>query len=180
MHVSMIMPYTWMVRIPLLSSFREADRFTELGLVAAALLAAAAVNWLRYHARPVLVVVLALGILEAGQRRRRRHPRRSPHHARPRCPRLTARSPPTIPSSIVVDIPLRRAQRRAAARRGSGFNPEAEVQATADGHPRSVAYISRLPESDAGRRQTAPVLRVTCSTPSKNPAPPPNLLGQPG
>jgi hypothetical protein len=30
---------------------------------------------------------------------------------------------------------------------GAAFNPEAEVQATADGHPRTVAYISRLPES---------------------------------
>ena len=47
----MIMPYTWLVRIGLFSSFREADRFTELGLLAAALLAAAAVNWLRYHAQ---------------------------------------------------------------------------------------------------------------------------------
>jgi len=42
--VSVIMPYTWIVRLPLLSSFREANRITELGLVAAALLAAAAVD----------------------------------------------------------------------------------------------------------------------------------------
>jgi hypothetical protein len=30
---------------------------------------------------------------------------------------------------------------------GAGFNFEAMMQATADGHPRSVAYVSRLPES---------------------------------
>jgi hypothetical protein len=30
---------------------------------------------------------------------------------------------------------------------GAGFNFEAEVQATADGHPRTIAYVSRLPES---------------------------------
>jgi hypothetical protein len=30
---------------------------------------------------------------------------------------------------------------------GAGFNPEAEMQAVADGHPRTIAYISRLPES---------------------------------
>src|SRR4029077_15264817 len=64
--VSGLMPYTWFVRIPGLGSFREADRLAILGLVPAALLAGAAVNWLRYHAKPLLVVVLALGILEAG------------------------------------------------------------------------------------------------------------------
>ena len=64
--VSGLMPYTWFVRIPGLASFREADRLAILGLVPAALLAGAAVNWLRYHAKPLLVVVLALGILEAG------------------------------------------------------------------------------------------------------------------
>ena len=64
--VSGLMPYTWFIRIPGLSSFREADRLAILGLVPAALLAGAAVNWLRYHAKPLLVVVLALGILEAG------------------------------------------------------------------------------------------------------------------
>ena len=64
--VSGLMPYTWFVRIPELSSFREADRLAILGLLPAALLAGAAVNWLRYHARPLLVLVLALAILETG------------------------------------------------------------------------------------------------------------------
>ena len=45
--VSPIMPYTWFVRIPGLSAFREADRFAILGLVPAALLAGAAVDWMR-------------------------------------------------------------------------------------------------------------------------------------
>jgi hypothetical protein len=44
--VSALMPFTWFVRVPGLGNFREAARFTELGLVAAALLAGAAVNWL--------------------------------------------------------------------------------------------------------------------------------------
>ena len=35
------MPYTWLMRIPGLSAFREADRFALLGLVGAALLAGA-------------------------------------------------------------------------------------------------------------------------------------------
>ena len=58
--VSPVMPYTWVMRLPVLSAFREADRFAILGLVGAALLAGAAVDWLRYHARPLIVVVAAL------------------------------------------------------------------------------------------------------------------------
>jgi hypothetical protein len=145
-HLSMIMPYTWLVRIGLFSSFREADRFSELGLVAAALLAAAAVNWLRYHARPALVVVLALGILEAGS------------VGAGATPAVTATIPAALPAldrpiaadhsgSIVVDVPLGVRGAVPLPDEGAAFNPEAEVQATADGHPRAVAYISRLPES---------------------------------
>ena len=29
---------------------------------------------------------------------------------------------------------------------GGAFDPEAQVLATADGHPRAVGYLSRLPE----------------------------------
>src|SRR5713226_7499672 len=57
--LSRLLPYTWFVRIPGMSSFREANRFTELGLLAAALLAGAAVSWLRGHARWLLIPVLA-------------------------------------------------------------------------------------------------------------------------
>ena len=145
-HLSMIMPYSWMVRISLLASFREANRFTELGLVAAALLAAGAVNWLRYHAWPVLPVVLALGILEAGS------------VGAGATPQVTATIPAALPAldrpiaadhsgSIVVDVPLGVRGAVPLPDEGAAFDPEAEVQATADGHPRAVAYISRLPES---------------------------------
>ncbi|HTW05684.1 MAG TPA: hypothetical protein VMF87_35695, partial [Streptosporangiaceae bacterium] len=41
--VSALMPFTWLVRVPGLSGFREPDRFALLGLVAAALLAGCAV-----------------------------------------------------------------------------------------------------------------------------------------
>ena len=43
--VSALMPYTWFIRVPGLSVFREADRLALLGLVGAALLAGAAVDW---------------------------------------------------------------------------------------------------------------------------------------
>jgi hypothetical protein len=144
--LSMIMPYTWMVRNPLLASFREANRLTELGLLAAALLAAAGVNWLRYHAWPVLIVVAAVAVLEAGS------------VGAGATPQVTATIPIALPaldrpiaadhsSSIVVDVPLGVRGAVPLPGQGAAFDPEAEVQATADGHPRTVAYISRLPES---------------------------------
>ena len=42
---------------------------------------------------------------------------------------------------------------------GAAFDPEAEVLATADGHPRAIAYLSRMPVADPGGRHAAPVLR---------------------
>jgi hypothetical protein len=142
--VSVIMPYTWMVRISLLSSFREANRMTELGLVAAALLAAVAVNWLRYHAIPVLCVVLALGVLEAGSV----DVSASPQVTIPTAlPALDGPIAADHSRSVVVDVPFGVRSAVPLPNEGAAFNPEAEVQATADGHPRTVAYISRLPKS---------------------------------
>ena len=141
--VSDIMPYTWMVRISLLSSFREADRITEIGLVAAALLAGVSVNWLRYHARPALVVVAALAVLEAGsvgvQPFQATIPTALPALDRP----IAA----DHSGSVVVDVPMGVRSAVPLPDEGAAFNSEAEMQATADGHPRAIAYISRLPES---------------------------------
>jgi hypothetical protein len=66
--VSDLMPYTWFVRLPGLSSFREADRLAILGLLPAALLAGAAVEWIRYHAhaKPVLAVVAVAAVSVLG------------------------------------------------------------------------------------------------------------------
>ena len=146
-HVSVIMPYTWMVRLPFLSSFREANRITELGLVPAALLAGAGVNWLRYHAKPVLIVVLALAVLEAGSVGA--NPGPTPPVTMPTAmPALDGPIAADHSRSIVVDIPFGVRSAVPLPDEGAGFNPEAEVQATADGHPRAIAYISRLPESE--------------------------------
>jgi hypothetical protein len=136
--ISVLLPYTWFVRIPGLSSFREADRFTLLGLIPATLLAGAAVNWLRYHARPLLVPVLALALLEAGWSGN---------------PSITT-MPTTMPAldapiaadpsaSIVVDIPF--GIRGGLPVIGSAFPPESMVLATADHHPLADAFISRIP-----------------------------------
>ena len=137
--VSGLMPYTWFVRIPGLSSFREADRLAILGLVPAALLAGAAVNWLRYHARPLLVVVLALGILEAGYSGNARVG--SMPTSYPGVDQEIAAGPS---HSIVVDIPF--GMRGGIPVYGSPFFAKALVMATADGHPRAIAYTSRVPQ----------------------------------
>jgi hypothetical protein len=137
--VSGLMPYTWFVRIPGLASFREADRLAILGLVPAALLAGAAVNWLRYHAKPLLVVVLALGILEAGYSGSPKVGRMPTSY--PNVDRQIAADPSR---SIVVDIPF--GMRGGIPVYGSPFFAKALVMATEDGHPRAIAYTSRAPE----------------------------------
>jgi hypothetical protein len=114
-----------------------------LGLIPAALLAGAAVNWLRYHLRPAaavsaIAVVAVLGALEAGW------------SGNP----LIGTVPTALPAvdgpiaadhsrSIVVDVPF--GIRGGTYIYGGAFDPDAQVLATADGHPRAVGYISRVP-----------------------------------
>jgi len=143
-HVSLILPYTWLVRISLLSSFREANRFTELGLFAAALLAGAAVEWLRYHSRPALIVASCLAILELGSVGITPTPVVTIPTA---LPALDGPIAADHSSSIVVDVPFGVRSAVPLPDEGAAFNPEAQVQAVADGHPRTIAYVSRLPES---------------------------------
>jgi len=137
--VSGLMPYTWFVRIPGLASFRNADRLAILGLVPAALLAGAAVNWFRYHAKSVVVVVVALGILEAG------YSGNAKVRSMPTSyPKVDAGIAADHSGSIVVDIPF--GLRGGIPVYGSPFFAKALVMATADGHPRAIAYTSRSPK----------------------------------
>jgi hypothetical protein len=136
--VSLLMPYTWMIRLPGLSGFREADRLALLGLLAAALLAGSAVDWLGHHARPMIIVVAALGALEAGW---------------PGSPGITtmvtalpAADRPIAADhsgSIVVDVPF--GLRGGLGLYGAAISPQALLLATADGHPRAIAYASWVP-----------------------------------
>ena len=136
--VSGVMPYTWFVRIPGLSSFREPARILMLGMVPACLLAGAAVNWLRYHAAPVIIVVGALAVLEAGW------------SGNPgigsmptALPAVDAPIAADHSGSLVVDVPF--GLRGGTGAYGGEFDPEAQVLATADGHPRAVGFLSRVP-----------------------------------
>lgn len=145
--VSMIMPYTWLVRMPVLSSFREANRLDVLGLVGASLLAAAAVDWLYRRATPVVLVVAVLAVFEMGSV--------GAGTAVPSGPQPPMSMPINMPAldrpiaadhsnSIVVDIPLGVRSAVPLHNEGAPFDPEAQVQGTADGHPRAVAYVSRM------------------------------------
>ncbi|MGE5133594.1 MAG: hypothetical protein ACM32E_11880 [Gemmatimonadota bacterium] len=148
--ISNLMPYTWFIRIPGLSSFREADRLAILGMVPAALLAGAAVDWLRRHARPRavlaggLVIVAAAGLLEAG------YSGAKWASGKPRIgtietayPALDGPIAADRSGSIVVDLPF--GIRGGIPVYGLPFYPKALVMATADGHPRAIGYVSRLP-----------------------------------
>ena len=136
--LSMIMPFTWFTRIPGLSTFREANRFTELALVPMVLLAGSAVEWLRKHAGAWLIPVLVLALLETGWSGNPAigsMPTSLPALDRPIAAQHT--------QSIVVDVPF--GIRGGMPVIGDGFAPESMVLATADGHPLANALISRIP-----------------------------------
>jgi hypothetical protein len=139
--VSAIMPFTWFVQLPGMSGFREAGRFTMLGVVPASLLAGAAVDWLRYHLASLLIPVLVLAALETGWAGNL-----AVGTMRTALPAVDRPIAADHSASIVVDVPFGIRGGVPFPGEGAAFNPEAEVLATADGHPRAVGYLSRLPE----------------------------------
>jgi hypothetical protein len=138
LRVSLLMPYTWLIRVPGLSSFREADRLAFVGLLGAALLAGAAIDWMAQHARPAIIMVALLAALEAGW------------PGMPGQPTMPAALPAVDhpiaadhSGSVVVDVGF--GVRGGFLRYGKRFPPLALVLATADGHPRAISYTSWLP-----------------------------------
>lgn len=137
LRVSPVMPYTWLIRLPGLASFREADRFALVGLVGAALLAGAAVDWMRRHAWPVIIVVAVLGGLEAGW------PGDAGQPTMPTAlPALDRPIAADHSGSVVVDVPF---VVRGPQVYGSAVSPFPLVLATADGHPRAISYTAMVP-----------------------------------
>jgi hypothetical protein len=139
LRVSAAMPYTWFIRVPGLSVFREADRLALIGLAGAALLAGAAVDWLQRHrAWPVILAVAALGGLEAGWPG---HPPGLPvmPTAMPALDRPIAAD---HSGSIVVDVPFGLAN---IPWYGSEPDAQSILLATEDGHPRAICYASWVP-----------------------------------
>jgi len=136
--VSLIMPYTWVMRIPLLSDLREADRFAILGLVGAVLLAGAAVDWLWRHARVAVAVVAAVAVFEAGWAGGT-----NVGVMRTSLPALDRPIAADHSGSIVVDAPF--GLRGGIPLYGGQFAAQSLVLATSDGHPRAVSYTSWVP-----------------------------------
>src|SRR5262249_36945682 len=64
--LSGVIPFTWVWQLPGVPGFRDAARPSLLGVLPAALLAGAAVDWLRRRAALLLIPVLILAALEAG------------------------------------------------------------------------------------------------------------------
>ncbi len=139
--VSMIMPYTWFVQLPGMAGFREAARILLLGFVPAAMLAGAGVTWLRYRAPLVLIPVLLAGALELGW------PSTSGLGTmRTALPDLDRPIAADHSPSIVVDMPFGIRGGVPLPGEGAAFDPHAQILATADGHPRAIAYLSRIPD----------------------------------
>src|SRR6516164_6988571 len=171
--VSNLMPYTWFVRLPGLSSFREADRLAILGLLPAALLAGAAVEWFRYHAKPVLAVVAVGVILESG------------YSGNPRVGSIPASFSGVDrgiardhTSSIVLDLPF--GLRGGIPVYGVPFLPQALVMATEDGHPRSIAYAARVPRPTIDAMASHPFYAALISAEHELPMKCPWRARQPG
>jgi hypothetical protein len=155
--VSLIMPYTWFMRIPWLSDLREADRFALLGLVGAVLLAGAAVDWLFRHAWPAVIVVAALAVLEAGW-----SGSSSIGVMRTSMPALDRPIAADHSGSIVVDAPF--GLRGGVPLYGGQFAPQSLVLATSDGHPRAVSYTSWVPAATIRGIKKQPFYRLLVSS----------------
>jgi len=141
--VSPVLPYTWLIRIPGLSALREADRLALLGLLGAAILAGAAVQWVCDHAWPVVagVAIAAVafgGYLEAGWSAT------GAPMMRAAMPSVDGPIAADRSRSIVVDVPF--GLRGGVGVTGFGMPPQALMLATADGHPRAVSYTSWVPQ----------------------------------
>jgi hypothetical protein len=143
-----LMPYTWLVRIPGMSGLREADRFALVGLIGAAMLAGLTVQWLskRRATRPLIVVVVALGALEAGWSgapvTSPGYPSNFGYHGTMRSTLAELDRPLTRDhtGSIVVDVPY--GLRGGVGVTGQPIAPSALVLATHDMHPRAIAYTA--------------------------------------
>ncbi|MDR2984877.1 MAG: glycosyltransferase family 39 protein, partial [Nocardiopsaceae bacterium] len=151
--VSDLMPYSWLVRVPGLSGLREADRFTLVGLIGAAMLAGLVVQFLskRRSTWPLIGVIVVLGAFEAGWSGA---PSSSPgfpsnfgYHGTMRSvlPDLDRPIARDHSKSIVVDVPF--GLRGGVGITGQPISPSALVLATHDQHRRAISYnawVSKL------------------------------------
>lgn len=147
-HVSNLMPYSWLVRIPGLAGLREADRFALIGLIGAALLAGLVVQWLsrrrRWLAIPLLIIVTGLSVLEIGWSGGTTGPPYTPTETMPTTmPGIDSVLKADHSNSIVLDVPF--GLRGGLRLTGSGIAERALLLATNDGHRRAESYTAWVP-----------------------------------
>ena len=146
-HVSNLMPYTWLVRIPGLAGLREADRFMLVGMIGIALLAGLVVDWLSrrrwWIGVPLIAVLVGLGVLESGW---------AGGLEGSRATRIPTETMPTaMPAfdwpikhdhsrSIVLDVPF--GLRGGLSLIGSSISERTFLLATNDRHPRAASYTA--------------------------------------
>lgn len=168
--LSAIMPYSWFIRVPGMEGFREAARITMLGIAPAALLAGSGVEWLRDNVPRILIPALILVVLEAGWAGNYDVGSANDVGTMPTSlPALDRPIAADHSASIVVDVPFGIRNGLLLDGEGQPFNPEAQVLATADGHPRAVAFVSRLPIPTLNRIVSEPfyagLIRAECKPP---------------
>jgi hypothetical protein len=170
--MSALMPFTWFVHVPGLQGFREAGRITMLGIVPAALLAGSGVEWLRQRSLKVLVPVMIVAVLEAGWAGNYDVGKSNFIGTMPTA--LNKLDNPIAADhsqSIVVDVPFGIRSGLLLPGEGLPFDPMAQVLQTHDGHPRAVAFLSRLPLPTLAALQKVPfysgLLRAECLPPGE-------------
>jgi hypothetical protein len=165
--MSLLMPFTWFVHVPGLQGFREAGRITMLGIVPAALLAGAGVEWLRQHYVKVLIPVMIVALIEAGWSGnydvgKSNYIGRMPTALN----KLDNPIAADHSQSIVVDVPFGIRSGLLLPGEGLPFNAMAQMLQTHDGHPRAVAFLSRLPLNTLAAIQNEPfygdLMRAEC------------------
>ena len=143
--VSNLMPYTWLVRIPGLAGLREADRFMLVGMIGVALLAGLVVDWLskrrRWIAVPLIAVVAALGVVEAGWAGGTVGPPLTPTETMPvAMPAFDSLLKADHSNSIVLDVPF--GLRGGLSLIGASISERTFLLAAEDQHPRAASYTA--------------------------------------
>jgi hypothetical protein len=140
--LSGLMPYSWLVQLPVFEDFRVSARFAQLGVLGLAVLAGFGVQalWSRRWGRVAATCLLALAALEAGW----------PDGGRTRTPVPEERTALYAPvradrsSSTLIDVPYGLLGGAAAAFGSQMPGNEFMLRATEHGHPILGAWVTRL------------------------------------
>ena len=152
--LSALMPYTWMVQVPLLQDIRVPARFVFLGMLGLSVLAGFgfAALWARGIAgRVIALVAVAFAVVEAGYPDAGLGGQRVPGTR----DALYAPVKADESDSVVVDVPLG----FLGSTYGIGRSPgkvEPMLRAAQHGHPIAFGFLSRLAQAQVDRLAARP------------------------